>query len=393
VHAVLLDEWLAVAHERGRRPPHDALPALLGRATRRPGLRDAVRAAAGPRGAWLAARRPDWRWVLGPDDLGDPEERWRTGTRDERLAVLAAVRAADPARARAMAATTFATDDPDTRVAVVAALGDGLGEDDEPFLATALADRRAPVRAAAAALLLRLPGSALAARMADAARPLLREDGDAYVVTAPHALPAELERRPPRGTGERAFWLEQLLAAAPLAMWGDPAAALARRLPPEWAGAVRAGWARAAARQRDAAWARGLLAHRDDADLAALLTPAEREEHAASRVAQAGAGADPAAAGALAALVDACPGPWGAALSTAVLAVLARALTERRPHGIDALAADRATAWAARLAPALLAGAEDVLLDAANRAPYGARPALRTLELVTARRDMLAALA
>ena len=35
--------------------------------------------------------------------------------------------------------------------------------------------------------------------------------------------------RPPAGTGERAWWLEEILARTPLRVWPDPEAFLARR--------------------------------------------------------------------------------------------------------------------------------------------------------------------
>src|SRR5690348_15856749 len=55
----------------------------------------------------------------------------------------------------------------------VAMLAFGLSLADEPFLERALDDRRKEVRQQAAGLLVRLPSSALAARMLDRARDLI----------------------------------------------------------------------------------------------------------------------------------------------------------------------------------------------------------------------------
>jgi hypothetical protein len=78
--------------------------------------------------------------------------------------------------------------------------------------------------------------------------------------------PAECDRemrrdgiapRPPAGTGERAWWLEEVLARTPLSTW--PADLLDRRMPEQWIPTVRRGLARAAAAQRDPVWAAALV--------------------------------------------------------------------------------------------------------------------------------------
>jgi len=397
-HTVLLGEWLAVAHARARRPPHTALPDLLSLAARRPALRDPVAAIAGPRGAWLAAQRGQWRHVVGagPPPAGAPAA-WRTGARDERLALLRALRAVDPAAARGLLDQTWAKEAPDDRATFVGVLGVGLSTDDEPLLARALGDRRKAVRTAAAALLVRLPASAFARTVGDAARAVLRVDGGAWAIDPPRGLPSGLEAtRPPRGVGERAHRLAELLAAAPLATWGDPQDALARPLPREWADAVLSGWARAAAKQRDGAWARALLAVVDDAALLALLPAEERESVCAARLREeTGArrgGSSLANALTAADLLDACDAPWGPVLTDAVVAAAAKALGARRPEGIEVVVLERLPLWAAKLGAGRIDVAEQAIASAAAGAAYGARPAYRALEVLAVRRDMLAAL-
>src|SRR5919202_6361913 len=116
-----------------------------------------------------------------------------------------------------------------------------------------------------------------------------------------------IEPRAPRGTGERQFWLSQMLAATPLSSWpahlGAPPDRLVR-MKGEWAELVREAWAIAALRQRDEAWARALYAGGVNTQLLRVLPQAERE-----------------AAAARGRLEDAlaCPGPWGVELSRAVL--------------------------------------------------------------------------
>ena len=211
---------------RRRGGQREAVPRAAAGAARRRGTavraRPAVAAVAGPRGEWLAARRPDWAFTAP-----DPDQTWASGGRAQRRALLAALRAEEPARARALLESTWAEESPDDRASFVAALVANLGPDDEPLLENALEDRRKPVRRAAAELLWALPESRLAARMAQRAAPLLKVTRRRLEVTLPEQCDADMERdgierRPPRGTGERQFWLAQLLAAAPLSTWPRP---------------------------------------------------------------------------------------------------------------------------------------------------------------------------
>ncbi|HWM10862.1 MAG TPA: DUF5691 domain-containing protein, partial [Solirubrobacteraceae bacterium] len=283
VHPGLVPEWLDLVAAAGMRPPPELLPELLELAEERPELAAAAAAAAGPRAAWLAARG-----ALAPAD-----DVWEQGSRPARAEVLGRLRRADPAAGRALLASTWEAETADDRAAFLEALEHGLGPDDEPFLEAALDDRRKPVRRAAADLLWSLPGSRLAGRMAERSVPLVRAG----------ALPEEcdkamerdgVERTPPRGVGARQFWLAQLVEATPLSAWSpEPATG-------EWRDLLRAAWARAAVRQRDAGWARRLLG--ETPELLAVLPKDERERAADG-------------------LGDAllCPGPWGPDLSRRVL--------------------------------------------------------------------------
>jgi Family of unknown function (DUF5691) len=295
IHSALVREWLDLVAAAGLRPPPELLPALLELAEERPELHAAAAAAAGPRGEWLAARRPTW--------ADDAEFIWDKGSRPARRDLLARIRRNDPAAGRALLESTWEGETPEDRAAFLAELAAGLGPDDEPFLEAVLDDRRKPVRLAAADLLWSLPGSRLGARMAERTAPLVQIGRRLDV-----ALPADcdkgmerdgIERKPPRGTGERQFWLAQLIEATPLSTW--PVEAAGKK--GEWRDLLRAAWARAAVRQRDVEWARALLGI--EPALLGVLPKAEREAAVKS-------------------LEDAlaCPGPWGRTLSERVLRAL-----------------------------------------------------------------------
>jgi hypothetical protein len=281
----LLPQWLAMANARGFAAPPQALPALLDAARGRTDLRPAALRFAGPRALWLARLNPDWRFALRAAPGGDaalprPEETdrvrrlWQEGLFAERVALLAAIRAQDPAAARELLAGTWPAERAEDRLMFLDSLRTGLGPDDEPFLEQALADRSRNVRATAAELLSALPGSALAGRMAVRATACVAVDhtgdGPRLVVEAPHECDASMERdgviaKAPMGRGERSWWLGQLVEAAPLATWParlggrTPREILALPVADDWRSELHAAWCRAAVRQRDAEWSRALL--------------------------------------------------------------------------------------------------------------------------------------
>ncbi|WP_371612727.1 DUF5691 domain-containing protein [Streptomyces clavifer] len=280
----LIPQWLASAGARGFRAPADLLPALLDAARARTDLRPAVLEFAGPRGLWLAGLNPEWRFALRTSPgharrpaVEDPEavrRLWEEGLFAERVALLAAVRAEDPAAARELLATTWSTERAEDRLMFLDSLRTGLRGDDESFLEVALADRSRNVRATAAELLSALPESALARRMADRATSCVNPDRTGAAVSvaveAPHECDAAMQRDgvmpvPPSGRGERSWWLSQLVEAGPLAVWGERFGGrsaqeiVALPVADGWGPELHAAWCRAAVRQRDPDWARALL--------------------------------------------------------------------------------------------------------------------------------------
>ncbi|SNX63478.1 hypothetical protein SAMN06272735_5287 [Streptomyces sp. TLI_55] len=281
----LLPQWLAAANGRGFAAPAELLPALLDAARGRTDLRPAALAFAGPRAVWLARLNPDWRFALRAAPGGDaalplPEDGervrrlWQEGLFAERVALLAAIRTREPAAARGLLTTTWATERAEDRLMFLDSLRTGLSAADEPFLEQALSDRSRNVRATAAELLSALPGSALAARMAVRAAACVAVDRTrevpSIVVEAPHECDSSMERdgvvpKAPAGRGERSWWFGQLVEAAPLGTWSarlggrTPEEIVALPVTDDWRSELHAAWCRAAVRQRDAGWARALL--------------------------------------------------------------------------------------------------------------------------------------
>ncbi|MGW3556677.1 DUF5691 domain-containing protein [Streptomyces sp. NPDC000963] len=282
--AELLPQWLALADEHGYKAPPAALPALLDAARARTDLRAPALRFAGPRGLWLARLNPEWRFALrgtgtagalpSPGDAEAVRALWDEGLFAERVALLTAVRAEDPAAGLALLASTWAAERAEDRLMFLDSLRAGLSDADEEFLEAALGDRSRNVRATAAELLSALPSSALAGRMADRARtcvgPDRRADVPTIAVEAPHECDAAMRRDgvvavPPAGRGERSWWLGRIVESAPLSCWParfggrGPEEIVALPVADEWRDELHAAWCRAAVRQRDAAWSRALL--------------------------------------------------------------------------------------------------------------------------------------
>ncbi|WP_037681341.1 DUF5691 domain-containing protein [Streptomyces griseus] len=281
----LLPQWLATANSRGYAAPPQMLPALLDAARGRTDLRPAALKFAGPRALWLARLNPDWRFALratpgggaalpGPEETARIQRLWQEGLFAERVALLAAIRAREPAAARELLAATWPTERAEDRLMFLDSLRTGLGPEDEPFLEQALSDRSRNVRATAAELLSALPGSALAARMADRAVACVAVDhtrsAATITVEAPHECDAGMERdgvvaKAPAGRGERSWWLGQLVESAPLGTWPGrlggrtPREIVALPVADDWQSELHAAWCRAAVRQRDTEWSRALL--------------------------------------------------------------------------------------------------------------------------------------
>ncbi|MFJ4358545.1 DUF5691 domain-containing protein [Streptomyces massasporeus] len=370
----LLPQWLAVANAHGFAPPPQVLPALLDAARGRTDLRPAALEFAGPRALWLARLNPDWRFALRatpgggaalphPEDDERVQQLWQEGLFAERVALLSALRSREPAAARDLLATTWATERAEDRLMFLDSLRAGLGPDDEPFLEQALADRSRNVRATAAELLSALPGSALAARMAvragacvaidhmrtaqpggtgveDAEPAGATKSAPTIAVEAPHECDPGMERdgvvaKAPAGRGERSWWLGQLVEAASLATWPrrlggrTPREIVALPVADDWQGELHAAWCRAAVRQRDAEWSRALLGEpsapdaggpgavslAERAKLLGTLDAAERAEWVAGFIAAHGLSE-------AFQLLGVCAVPWAAPLGRAVVDAL-----------------------------------------------------------------------
>jgi uncharacterized protein DUF5691 len=331
VRLELVDEWL----EAGRLVPGELLPPLLDLGRRHRRLRPALLAAGGQRARWVAAQRPEWRYLLGEADERELSEAWDLAPLGRRIGHLTAVRRRDRAEGRALLESTWDTERADDRAALLSTFGVGLSTADEDLLERALDDRRREVRGTALDLLVRLPGSRYAQRMTARARAYLRVGPLRVDVYPPSHCDASMQRdgvavRPPAGTGQRAWWLEEVLARTPVVTWGEPATILDKAIAQEWAAVVRRGLGRAAATQGAGDWA-AVLVDRLLPEAAAAQRPEDRlllealyealplSERADRAAAVLRTDPGRATAAGVERLLELCPRPWPPALAAAAL--------------------------------------------------------------------------
>jgi hypothetical protein len=378
----LLGEWLERAASAGLAAWPRRLPELLTAGTYDRELRGPVLRAGGRRVGWLAGQLRDWSWATS--DPADAEA-WETGARQERLAMLSALRAEDPAAARALVESTWDADSAEDRRAFLTAMQEGLSHDDEPLLERALDDRRKDVRLSAARLLGRLPESALAGRMADRLAPLIEVTGTVrkrIEVETPEAVDAAMtrdgieEKGAPRGSGPRGYWLRQIVWAAPLRVWTERTQMAPQRIIELLRGeeALVQAIAQAAHLQRDAEWAAAFARHSGSPSFLAS-APSEAVAPVVRELVDAARRLDE-----VFELAAAAEGSWDRETSLAILDAVERAELPQQRHW---LRRTEVVPLAFKLDPALLDRATEVLAkhDGTGIAPDAVGEALAVLDL------------
>lgn len=240
--SALLSEWLQIAREKAVVAPHDALPGLLRLGSRSKAVRADLLPVLGARGRWLAAQNQEWAWARGkalqPQASADEaESAFRDGEGTARTEAFALLRSLDAARGLQVLADAWSRESANRRAQWVEMLQPDLGEGDEEFLERALDDRSEAVRKMAAQVLVALAASAFARRAIERCDKYLRmekRDGALHLeVSLPTVWDESWARdgldekggRAPAGapagaaTGQRMWWLIQMVAATPPSHW------------------------------------------------------------------------------------------------------------------------------------------------------------------------------
>lgn len=232
--AETIDEWGRLAQSRGFRIADASVPTTLEWWSRQPQRSEAVFAACGKMGEWLAELNTSWRKPVASAAIpANAEEIWQTGKSGERAALLTTIRRLDAARGLALVQSTWATDGADERSKFLTAMLEGRSMADEPFIEAALDDKSKNVRAQATQFLGLLRGSRLRARMNERARSIIKVEkkgllkrGVKIVLEPPKEFDKSWERDgiaedAASGKGKRAWWMRQILEHTDLAVWNE----------------------------------------------------------------------------------------------------------------------------------------------------------------------------
>lgn len=233
--------WLLACAEHNAIVGPALLPELAALALRDVSLRQPLSNCWGERGRWLASifhPRLTASTVASRDALGEevpPEEieglvrSWPTLDRAAASIELRRLRNTDADRARELLATHWAKLPAKARDEHLDVLGENLTLADEDFLEAALDDRAQAVRGSAAALLGRLPGSGLRARMGDRLAPLIQVEKRMLRPTKISlSLPQGVDEAgvrdglaapDPTVTGQAPYWLRAIIRSSPLDVW------------------------------------------------------------------------------------------------------------------------------------------------------------------------------
>ena len=264
-HQELLGEFLELSNRY--RFAHCDLPRMLELGRGNTALRAGLLNGLDTRGRWLAGLEKSWTWATGSTDTPeDAVKSFETGSKAARVLALQAVRDADPDAARVLLETTWKQDPAPERKEFIAVLSAKLSPADEPFLETALhTDRSGDVRDTAADLLAQIPSSQFNARLLESLRPILRvttpksagllggikvklselsgKNSSSVDIELPESFnPAWAKdgilEKAPQGTGQKQWWVQQMMRRTSLEMLqtitGLDALTLLKNTPKEW---------------------------------------------------------------------------------------------------------------------------------------------------------------
>ncbi|MES2921129.1 MAG: DUF5691 domain-containing protein [Verrucomicrobiota bacterium] len=250
-----LPEALRLALASGRVLPGRVLPELLTAATRNHALRPAIPLLVGERGLWIARRHRKFSWLL--EGAVVPDDAWDGSHPALRIAWLRQTRATDPSRAAAAISAQWPGEDASMRESILRVVAESPQPCDEAWLqALALKDRRQDIRELAAAALSTLADAGFRSRAIARVRERVKIERRllkrVIAVKPPDSFdPAwevdGIKEKPPQGTGEKAWWLRQMIALVPLEDWPEMLGVKESELftlaiDPDWQEPLLLGW-------------------------------------------------------------------------------------------------------------------------------------------------------
>ena len=267
----LIHHWLAECAAADCVVPHRSLVPLLDAGARSTELRSSLRPVLGHRGRWLAEMDDRWAWAVANTDSNNyiSVDDFLRFSADAKGDYVRTLRLTNPAEARRLVEGAFGDMNAANRTQCVAALTQGLNDDDEEFLESCLTDGSKLVRGEVHSLLNGLPNSRRAQRMVNRLAPLVSSEGrlrKSVTVSWPDA-PSKADKSDMTEADtdtEASIWLRDIVAGTPLSWWeqhldASPDTLLGRNLTPELE--LITGLSIAAVCQGSIEWADALVSH------------------------------------------------------------------------------------------------------------------------------------
>lgn len=149
--------WMEACAAARQLAPPEFIPTLMDMAIKEKQWRNLALTVGGKRGEWLGQLNPAWAFKK----IETTEERWQTGSLEERKQVLAAIRQENPAQAREWLQQTWSQENAATRAELLEVLKINASEEDVPWLETLLTDKSTKVKNETWELLKQLPTSSI----------------------------------------------------------------------------------------------------------------------------------------------------------------------------------------------------------------------------------------
>ncbi len=150
----LVTYWLEACHDKGQIVLPEYIPVLLDTAVSQKRIRHLAMTVCGKRGQWLGSMNPDWQFPFAVSN----EDRWQTGSAEDRRQVLQEIRQSYPGMALEWLQQTWAQENISTRTEFLKIMRINISEDDLSWLES-LQEKNQKVKDEVWALLKQIPSS------------------------------------------------------------------------------------------------------------------------------------------------------------------------------------------------------------------------------------------
>jgi hypothetical protein len=286
----LVTYWLDTCHKAGQVVVPEYVPALLDIAVAQKRIRHLAMAVCGKRGQWLRNMNPDWQFSFAEKE----EDRWLTGTPEERRQVLQDIRQTMPEKAMQWLQQTWAQENAANRADFLKIMRTNISSEDTYWLESLQQEKSQKVKEEIWALLKLIPSSFIVQSYWQLLQTAVTR-GQQQAIHISLSLPldkmmidsgiATLSNE--KNVSEEAYILFQLVGSVPPAYWEshfntDKEEVLQIFENDDLAKRFLPALILAAGRFKDAGWLRLLLKNSKDfyPDVIPLLPAAEQEAYA-----------------------------------------------------------------------------------------------------------------